>query len=121
LHEGLEKYVRLRLPFSLLTSGNSLILHKNYPMSASFYPVKIGTFLKVFNRLLKSRSDNRRAYADGRGRRRGSLERHTPPDAMRGREQDSGLMTAAGESARYHPKTSDFVHQPTEPTPERTT
>jgi len=28
---------------------------------------------------------------------------------------------AAGESARYNPKTSDFVHQPTEPTPERTT
>jgi len=27
----------------------------------------------------------------------------------------------AGESARYNPKTSDIVHQPTEPTPERTT
>ena len=70
---------------------------------------------------VKSNIDNHGAYADGRGRRRGSLERHTPPDAMRGREQDSGLMTAAGESARYNPKTSDFVHQPTEPTPERTT
>jgi len=30
----------------------------------------------------------------------------TPPDAMRGREQDSGLMIAAGESARHGHKTT---------------
>ena len=83
--------------------------------------VEVSMHVRPSSLKMKSHTDNRRAYADGRGRRRGSPERHTPPDAMRGREQNSGLMTAAGESARYNPKTSDIVHQPTEPTPERTT